>query len=300
VRDAINGIPAPSGSSHFVVVGLGYTGLRALNALPADRTFGIGRAMAGTTTHETRLLDLDRPDDNDIKLPAPCTVLYTVPPATDATEDRRLAAFLSRIRPTPVRFVYLSTSGVYGDRGGKITCETDPTNPTTDRAKRRFAAEQYLEQWCQQTGCEPFVLRVPGIYGPGRLGLEPLRQGAAIVREADSGPGNRIHVDDLVASCLAAMTSDASPGTYNVADADHRSNYWFRRTVAELAGLPVPREISLEEARHEWGERRASFLQESRLLDTQKFHRELKVALRYTNAEDGIRASLAEEALALS
>jgi len=279
---------------------MGYTGLRVLNALPANRTFGIGRPIAGTTTRKTQLLDLDRTLDHDIKLPASCIVLYTVPPAAAAPEDQRLVTFLSHVRPTPLRFVYLSTSGVYGDRGGKLTRETDPTNPTTDRAERRCAAEQCLEQWCERAGCERFVLRVPGIYGPGRLGLEQLRQGAAIVREADSGPGNRIHVDDLVATCIAAMTSDASPGTYNVADADHRSYYWFRRTVAKLAGLPAPREISLEEARHEWGERRASFLQESRLLDTQKLHRELKVALRYTNAEDGIRASLAEQAQALS
>ena len=279
-----------------VIVGTGYTGLRVLNALQVQQSFGINRATPTATDRKIERLDLDHLEDREIRLPVACTLLYCVPPSTVSLQDRRLESFLSRVQPTPARIVYLSTSGVYGDRGGKLTHESDPTNPTTDRAKRRFAAEQWLEQWCQQTSCEHFVLRVPGIYGPGRLGLERLRTGGAIVRDGDSGPGNRIHVDDLVTCCIAAMTNAAPPGVYNVADGDHRNNYWFRRTVAELAGLPAPREISLEEARREWGEVRASFLQESRQLDTGKLRRELRVELLYTDAEDGIRASLAGEA----
>lgn len=287
----------PSESSHFVIAGTGYTGLRVLNALPADRSLGMSRTPASSSGGEILALDLDLSSARKIDLPSPCTLLYSIPPGTDAQEDPRLESFLASIQPAPVRLVYLSTSGVYGDRAGKLTRETDPVNPSTDRAIRRLAAEQLLQRWCMQADCELFVLRIPGIYGPGRLGLERLQNGATIIREVDSGPGDRIHVDDLVICCIAAMTAEAPPGIYNTADGDHRSNYWFRRTVAEFAGLPAPQEISFEEAEGTWSETRLSFVRESRRLDTEKLRSVLKVNLRYTNAEDGIRASLAEEVL---
>ena len=260
----------PSNLSHFVVAGTGYTGLRVLNALPADRTLGMSRAPVASSKREIRTVDLDASSTQEIPLPDYCRLLYSVPPAPDSKEDKRLASFLARIQPAPLRIVYLSTSGVYGDRGGELTRESAPVNPCTERARRRLAAEQLLVQWCQHATCELMVLRVPGIYGPGRLGLEQLKNGAPVIREADAGPGNRIHVDDLVTCCIAAMTNAAPPGIYNIADGDGRSNSWFRRTVAALAGLPAPKEISFAEAERRWSETRLSFLRESRQLDTEK------------------------------
>lgn len=285
----------PSHTRHFVVAGTGYTGLRVLNALPADRSLGISRAPTAASDRAIRDVDLDQSSTTTIDIPARCSLLYSIPPGTNSRQDTRLSAFLARLRPSPARIVYLSTSGVYGDRNGELTRESDPVSPATDRATRRLAAERRLEQWCTRANCELFVLRVPGIYGPGRLGLERLRSGAAIIREADTGPGNRIHVDDLSHCCIVAMTTAAPPGIYNVADGDTRSNSWFRRTVADLADLPAPAEISFQEAERTWSESRLSFLRESRRLDTEKLHSVLKVKLRYTDAEDGIRASLAEE-----
>ena len=278
-----------------VIVGTGYTGLRVLNEMPAGDALGINRSPIESTDREVFAVDFDAPSGEGIDLPGACTLLYTVPPSADSTEDRRLASFLDRIRSTPRRIVYLSTSGVYGDRQGDVTLETDPTNPSTDRARRRLDSEQKLERWCGTANSELIVLRVSGIYGPGRLDLERLREGAPIICERDTGPGNRIHVDDLVLCCIAAMTEGAPPGVYNVADGDHRSNYWFTRTTAELAGLPLPPEISLREAKQSWSKKRVSFLTESRQLGTQKMRDALNVPLRYENAEDGIRASLAEE-----
>jgi len=240
------------------------------------------------------LLDLDQSDSSTIVLPESCTLLYTVPPNPDSPGDTRLAAFLARIRPAPQRIVYLSTSGVYGDRAGEITRESDTPNPTSKRAHRRLDAEQQLTQWCRDAGSALLIFRVPGIYGPGRLGLERLRDAEAIIREADSGPGNRIHVDDLAACCIAALARNVEPGIYNIADGDYRSNYWFRRTVAAYADLPAPTEISLQEALRTWSATRVSFLTESRKLALEKMRANLDVELRYGNAEDGIRASLPE------
>jgi nucleoside-diphosphate-sugar epimerase len=279
----------------FVVAGTGYAGRRVFLALPADRSLGLSRSAEQNSAIRVLPLDLDQPDAQAIVVPEPSVLLYSIPPGDSSESDDRLAAFLRRIAPFPERIVYLSTSGVYGNRNGRQTTENDATNPSTRRARRRLAAEQMLEARCEKEDSELFVLRVAAIYGPDRLGLERLRDGAKILREADSGPGNRIHVDDLVTCCLAAMTSDAPPGIYNIADGDLRSSNWFARTVASHAELPAPTKISYEEAERSWSEQRMSFVRESRRLDNQKMRTILKVKPRYADAESGILASLGKK-----
>lgn len=279
----------------FVVAGTGYTGRRVLLALPADRSFGLSRSAVENSELRVQPLDLDQPGAQAIVVPEPSVLLYSIPPGASSQSDDRLAAFLRRLAPFPERIVYLSTSGVYGNRNGRQTTENDVTNPSTPRARRRLAAEKMLEARCEEEKSKLFVLRVAAIYGPNRLGLERLREGAEILREADSGPGNRIHVDDLVTCCVAAMTSNAPPGIYNIADGDLRSSNWFARTVASHADLPAPTKISYAEAERSWSEQRLSFIRESRRLDSQKMRTLLEVKPRYADAESGILASLGKK-----
>ena len=279
---------------HYIVAGTGYTGRRVLEALPPGRSFGLNRSPLTDSGFDIRRVDFDRPN---LALPipgdaSPCTLLYTVPPPRDGADDPRLARFLAALTPLPARLVYLSTSGVYGDRGGELVTENDPVNPRTDRAKRRVAAESTLSDACNEAGCERVILRVPGIYGPGRLGVSRLSADTTVLREADSGPGNRIHVADLVACCLAAMKAETPPGIYNVGDGDHRSSSRFLCDVARLANRPAPRAISLDDAKRLWSDARLSFADESRTVDLTRMREVLKVTPRYANPEDGIRASL--------
>ena len=267
---------------HTIVVGVGYTGQRVLDALPDGEAHGLPRSR----------LDLDDVGDTKLEFPASYSLLYTVPPRKDGDADSRLETMLDLIDPAPRRFVYLSTSGVYGDRGGRTVDETSPPEPLSGRAKRRLAAESALASWCDSHGVTMVVLRVPGIYGPGRLGLERIASGIPVIRETEANPGNRIHVDDLVACCLRALDESVPSGTYNVGDGDHRSSTWFAKAVAAAAGLAPPPEISLAEATESFSEARLSFLRESRLVDTTRMREALGVTLAYDNPEDGIRASL--------
>ncbi|HEX7718893.1 MAG TPA: SDR family NAD(P)-dependent oxidoreductase, partial [Woeseiaceae bacterium] len=149
--------------------------------------------------------------------------------------------------------------------------------------------------WAAGHGVSLIVLRVPGIYGPGRLGLEGIREAKPILIDSEANPGNRIHVDDLATCCMAALSPERPAGIYNVGDGDHRSSTWFSRTVALLAGLPPPPEVARKEAEQTFSAMRLSFLGESRRLDNRKMLATLGVELRYANAEDGIRASLVAE-----
>jgi len=281
---------------NFVVAGAGYTGRRVLLRLPGNRSLALSRRPVDTGGRELRLVDFDDPSSGAVRIVAPYCLLYTAPPG-GANGDARLAALLKRLDPPAARIVYLSTTGVYGDRRGAVVDESVPPAPRTRRAERRVAAERLLADWCAEHGTALYILRVPAIYGPGRLGIDRLLSGEPVLREADAGPGNRIHVDDLVECCLAAMqTSTAAPGIYNVSDGDDRSGSAFSRAVARIAGLTPPPEIGIAEARRRWSPERMAFVDESRRLDTRRMREILGVRPRYANPEDGIRASLVEQA----
>ena len=275
-----------------VVVGVGYVGRRLLDALPRATRLGLSRSPG---RDDVRPLNLDEEDSLSVELPKGFSVVYTVPPSRHHDDDVRLARFLDALPSPPGRFVYLSTTGVYGDRGGQRVDETTAVNPQSKRAKRRVDAEKKLAAWCDGHATTRIVLRVPGIYGPGRLGTERIERGEPVLDEADANPGNRIHVDDLVAGCVAALGPDVPSGIYNLGDGDERSSTWFSQEVARQLGLTPPPTVSRREAERSFSARRLSFLGESRRVDVSKMTTVLGVRPRYADAADGIRASIEEE-----
>lgn len=277
-----------------LVVGTGYVGRRFLQRHESDAVFGLSRSPV-ESGQPVETYDLDAGSDLPITLPARYAVLYTVPPSSGAAADERLDRLLGELTPAPQRFVYISTTGVYGNRDGATVDEETPVNAESGSAKRRVAAEDLLRSWGPQQTCDIVILRVPGIYGPHRLGVERIREGLPIIAEDDTGPGNRIHVDDLVSCCSAALSGDAPAGVYNVGDGDHRSSTWFTNEVARQCGLEAPPTISMAAAEREFSPMRLSFLRESRRVDTHKMRAVLGVGLRFPNPEDGIAASLHDE-----
>jgi nucleoside-diphosphate-sugar epimerase len=280
-----------------LVTGTGYTGRRVLESLPAESITGLSRS-ALDTERPFKIFDLDSATTLPTELPSTYAVIYTIPPKGDPP-DRRLRRFLSMLTPAPVRFIYISTTGVYGDCGGSTVTESTPVNPSSERADRRVAAEVLLAEWADTNDCDVIVLRAPGIYGPGRLGIERIQARMPVLAEQSTNPGNRIHVDDLARCCVAALSCSVPAGIYNVGDNDHRSSTWFTLEVARRLGLPAPPEISREIANQEFSAQRLSFLTESRVVDTTKMREVLGVRPRYANPEDGIRVSLAEESALL-
>ena len=280
-----------------LVVGTGYTGARLLRRLPIDAALGLSRSQpADAGGRQVQVASLDSPLAT-LTLPAVYDIVYTVPPATDCVTDRRLDALLAALEPPPRRFVYLSTTGVYGDRGGAVVDESVEPLPRTDRARRRLAAETALGAYAESRGSAVVILRVPGIYGPDRLMIDRVRERSLLIRESEANPGNRIHVDDLVTACLAALNPDVPPGVYNLGDGDDRSSTWFADRVAEFLGLDAPPRVSRAEAEATFSPRRLSFLGESRRIDTSRMHNVLGVTPRYADAEAGIEASLIEMGL---
>ncbi len=283
----------------IAIIGAGYVGSRVLDDLGPDAAIAYSRSVPVASGHLVRHLDLDR-EPLLLQQPVPVRILYTVPPSANSSDspgDPRLTRFLGALDPPPERIVYISTSGVYGDCGGELVDESRQPAPRNPRALRRFAAERLLLEWCSKSGSTCIILRVPGIYGPGRLGVDRIIAAGTQILESEANPGNRIHVDDLVAASIAALNRSIPQGIYNIGDGDFRSTTWFALTVARLAGLAAPRSISKAEALGTLSQVRTSFLLESRKLDTTKMRRVLGVLPRYPDAEDGIRTSLRDDGL---
>jgi nucleoside-diphosphate-sugar epimerase len=222
-------------------------------------------------------------------------IAYLTPPPDSGVTDPRLESLLARLGGSvPAVFVYVSTTGVYGDAGGARVDESTPVAPGNDRSRRRVAAESTAQAWCAAHGVRCVILRVPGIYGPHRLPLERLSRNEPALRDEDAGPGNRIHVDDLAAAIAAAIDTPAAQGIYNVTDGDPSSTTSYLRLTAQAAGLSPPRLVSKEEARRVIPAGMLSFLLESRLVDNRRMREELAVPLRYPTLQAGVLASLAE------
>jgi nucleoside-diphosphate-sugar epimerase len=289
-----------------LIVGCGYVGARLARQQAAQRpTLAVVRSGPSESNLQaagihTMRVDFDKASEPALQeslaaAAAGSAIVYLVPPPDRGATDPRLEAFLAQLGDAlPAVVVYVSTTGVYGDTGGAEVDETAALAPGTDRARRRVAAESTVTAWCTARGVRCVILRAPGIYGPHRLPLERLQRGEPALRLEDCGPGNRIHVDDLVACIVAVIGNAAARGPYNVVDGDHSSTTACLQETAAAAGLPAPRLVGLEEARNLIAPGMLAFLAESRRVSNRRMLDELGLQLTYPNMQTGIRASIAE------
>jgi nucleoside-diphosphate-sugar epimerase len=183
---------------------------------------------------------------------------------------------------------YLSTTGVYGDRGGDWVDEASPLTPTTARGERRLAAET---AW-RRLDLPLHIFRLPGIYGPGRNQLVSLRDGTAkrVVK-----PGqifSRIHVEDI-AGVLEASIQKPNPGqAYNVCDDEPCPPQDVVAFAAALLNMPPPPEIAFDDA--SLSPMAKSFYAESKRVSNRRIKDELGYKLIYPTYREGLRALAAQ------
>lgn len=138
---------------------------------------------------------------------------------------------------------YLSTTGVYGDRRGGWVMEWTEPAPDNDRSERRVSAEQ---AWL---GARPDarIVRLPGIYGPGRSALERVRDGTARRIVKTGQVFSRVHVDDI-AGGLKALILAGSQGVFNLCDDEAAPPQDVIEYAAKLLSMPVPPDTPFDDA----------------------------------------------------
>lgn len=277
------------------VFGLGYSGLEIAKLAKAG-----GWSVAGTCTTAAKAARLGREGIEvqlfdgtaplaDNALGEPSHVLCTIAPGSGGDPALRTCRDLLR----RVSWLgYLSTTGVYGDQGGGWADETTPARPTQPRSVERLAAEQAWRELARESGATLEILRLPGIYGPGRSAIDQVKAGTA--RRIDK-PGqffSRIHVEDIARAALAALERRNGVEVWNVADDLPAPNADVVAHAFELLGLAVPPAIPWEQAAPAMTPMARSFYMESRRVRNDKMKRELGVVLKYPTYREGLASIL--------
>ena len=217
-------------------------------------------------------------------------VYYLIPPPSTGRQDARIVNFLASIPydGLPERIVLISTTGVYGNASGAWVDEDSRIDPSTDRARRRRFAELALTEWAAKHHIPWVILRVPGIYGPGRLPLARIRAGTPVLNENESPWSNRIHVDDLVRACRAAARTSEINQFFNVSDGQPTTMTDYFNRLADHFGLPRPPQISMTEARDRFSAAMLSYLDESRRISNARMRKRLGVSPLYPDLKSGL------------
>lgn len=185
--------------------------------------------------------------------------------------------------------IYLTTLGVYGNHDGAWVDETTPPRAGSARLERRLRAEADWQAFGQRHGIRVAVLRLAGIYGPGRNALVQLRAGEA--RRIDK-PGqvfNRIHVDDIVCAIRAAIAHHYD-GIINVTDDLPAPPGDPIAYAASLLGMEPPPAIPFDRAAREMSPMALSFWAGNKRVGNARLKEELGVILRHPTYREGLTA----------
>ena len=277
---------------HLIIFGLGYSGTAIARAAVAAgmRTTIVSRRLDATPPPGAEVAHFDSP-------PIATATHLVVTAAPDAAGDPVLVRHGAAIAAAAgLRWMgYLSTTGVYGDRGGAWVDETTPAEPESERGRRRVAAEQ---AWCAAgVGRAVDLFRLAGIYGPGRCVFDELRAGRAR-RVAKPGHAfGRIHRDDIAGAVLAAVRQDPAPGVrvFNLADDEPAESAEVIAEAGRLLGLPPLPLIPFETALESMSQMARSFWADNRKVASRMTQQILGRSWLYPSYREGLRAILAEE-----
>jgi len=274
-----------------LVIGCGYLGRRI-----AQRWLALGHRVFATTRTKQYAKDLDklglRAVAVDVAAPGILRIMEPVDTIVYCVGNDRAAgssmraihvdglANVLRSLPRFERLIHVSSTGVYGRGAGDDVDETAPPQPVDESGKIVLEAEKTLHRRVPNA----VILRLAGIYGPGRLiRSQALLAGEPIAADPDQWL-NLIHVDDGALAVLAAEAHGGAGQVYNVSDGEPVPRRDFYQMLAQLLGAPPPHFAPGEAARgRDRGNRR---------ILNRRLREELGVQLLYPSYREGLPASI--------
>jgi nucleoside-diphosphate-sugar epimerase len=278
--------------------GLGYTAVDfiARHGLVFEQVAGTSRSAekAAELRSERLATFVFGKDEEDPAIAAALrdsdVLLVSVPPGASA--DPVLAKFgrLIAAAKQPMKIFYLSTIGVYGDRGGEWVDEERLPQPKGERSKLRLQAEKAWLSLAKDATKTVHILRLSGIYGPGRNALAALKAGSArrIVKQGQVF--NRIHVADISAVLDILRNYEGGSEIWNLSDDEPAPPQDVVTYAASLLGIEPPPEQSLEEAGLSPLAR--GFYDENKRASNDKIKQKLGIKLAFPTYREGLNALL--------
>lgn len=289
----------PLAGRHLVILGLGY----AAEAV-ARQAMAMGARVSGTTRNEVKaarlqaegvkILAIEGDELYPDALADVTDLLISIPPTPEGCPGvPMIAPELPGARN--LRWIgYFSSSAIYGDCGGDWIDETRELAPRSRDALARLDAEQDWREIARFRNTALDIMRIAGIYGPGRDRIASLRDGTARVIDKPGQVFNRIHRDDIAGAVLAAMQSPAGTRVTNLADGAPCSSVELMHGVARMLGLDPPAVTPWDPAA--LPPAMAGFYAENRRLKNDRLLALPGFALRYPDWRAGYRAIIAAAA----
>jgi nucleoside-diphosphate-sugar epimerase len=284
---------------HLLIFGLGYTGKTL-----AQRMLQRGWTVSATARKAEERAGAEAlgvqalaPSDETALAEAAAraeAILVTAPPnETGCPGLQALAPAIAASGAFPDWIGYLSTTGVYGDRGGRWVSETSALNAQSIEGARRVAAERDWLEIGRGMGLTVTVFRLPGIYGPARSPFDRLREGTARRLVKPGHVFSRIHVDDLVAGLEASIARPRAGGIYNLCDDEPAPAAEVTAYAAGLLGMEPPLEEPYDPAALSPAAQR--FWAESKRVSNARAKAELGWRPAYRSYREGLASILLSE-----
>lgn len=257
-------------------LGHGYSGRATEAALgPGWRVLGTSRRPGAAVLW---------PDQAAAALAEATHLLCWVPPG----ERDPMVPWLADLPAPRLRWIgYASASSLYGDHAGAWIDEGAPDAPATDRGRARARAEADWRAFAAARGLPLALLRIAGIYGPGRSALDALRAGRATRVVKPGQVFNRIHVADLGRIAAAAAEAELA-GPLICTDAEPAPMTDVTAFAARLLGIEPPPPVPFDAA--DLSPMARSFYAENKRLKSRRLGPELGFTPRYPSYREGLTA----------
>jgi len=229
--------------------------------------------------------DLDNPQSLKGVVNGMHVIFHFAPPEPKGNRDKRTRHLVSALLQSvilPHQIIYISTSGVYGNRDGAWVSETAAVAPKTPRAQRRLDAEHVLRHLGSR-GVKVNILRTPGIYAENRLPQRRITAAMPVLFPEEDSFSNHIHADDLANIICAVSRLGKSGRIYHATDGCPLAMGEYIEAVADALGLARPPRVSRKQACELMPDENLSFLLESRKLSNRRLA-ELQVKLTHPSA----------------
>lgn len=217
-------------------------------------------------------------------------IVHLAPPQKEGLTDirtRNLLAILAHGARNIRQFIYISTTGVYGNRDGAWIDETSQVMPESSRAKRRVDAEQQVRAWGASFGVRTHILRVPGIYAANRLPTERLLRGQPALNDTEDVYTNHIHADDLARIIQVSVFRGKPQRITNACDDSALKMGAYFDLVSHYLNLPRAPRASMSELSKALDPMTLSFMKESRQISNLRL-KELRLVLRYPTVQSAL------------
>jgi len=288
IQDIVKRLDPMPPKSKLIIFGGGFSG---------QRIASVGRSLGTKVLCSRRkenskgadfIFNTDKELSNEI-LDGATHVLSCIPPLSNG-EDPVLHKLKAKLlNSTNLKWVgYLSTTGVYGDSRGEWVNENTSPSPKQERSIRRFSCEK---KWLE-TKLPVQIIRLPGIYGPGRSAFESLLKGTTKMVDKPGQVFSRVHVDDIAGAVLFLINLYAqgkNPSVVNVADNLPTNNLEVIEFAAKIAKKSLPSKIPFEIAKETMSPMALSFWEENRKVDNKLLCKILGYPLIYPSFKSGLK-----------